>query len=47
VPYEDLTPEPVTLPPRPEIRDDGYVRPPKDSQRTIPDVVPAKAKKKS
>ncbi len=47
VPYEDLTPDPVRLPARPEVRDDGYVRPPKGSQRTIPDVVPAKAKKKS
>jgi len=46
VPYEDLTPEPPTLPPRPANRDDGYVRPPKDSQRTIPDVVPAKTKRK-
>ena len=40
VPYEDLTPEPPTLPERPAMRDDGYVRPPKDRQRTIPDVVP-------
>jgi polyphosphate kinase len=39
VPYEDLTPEAPTLPPRPPVRDD-YVRPPKESQNTIPDVVP-------
>ncbi|MCV2489434.1 polyphosphate kinase 2 [Geodermatophilus sp. YIM 151500] len=40
VPYEDLTPEaPPQLPPRPPISDD-YVRPPKDTQRLVPDVVP-------
>ncbi len=39
VPYEDLTPEPPQLPPRPPIEDD-YVRPPKESQNIVPDVVP-------
>ena len=39
VPYEDLTPEAPTLPPRPPVEDD-YVRPPKESQNIIPDVVP-------
>jgi polyphosphate kinase 2 len=41
VPYEDLTPEaPPQLPPRPPVRMD-YVRPPKESQHLVPDVVPA------
>lgn len=35
VPYRDLTPEPIVLPPRQQ--DTGYVRPPKDSQRWVPD----------
>jgi polyphosphate kinase len=39
VPYEDLTPEPPELEPRPPV-DEDYVRPPKDSQRFVPDVVP-------
>jgi hypothetical protein len=39
VPYEDLTPEAPELPPRPTV-DDDYVRPPKESQHIIPDVVP-------
>ncbi|GAB3193559.1 polyphosphate kinase 2 [Geodermatophilus arenarius] len=39
VPYEDLTPEPPELPPRPPV-DEDYVRPPLDSQRFVPDVVP-------
>ncbi|MGY1695419.1 polyphosphate kinase 2 [Geodermatophilus sp. SYSU D00814] len=39
VPYEDLTPEPPELPPRPPV-DEHYVRPPMDSQRFVPDVVP-------
>jgi polyphosphate kinase 2 len=39
VPYEDLTPQAPDLPPRPPIEDD-YVRPPKESQHIIPDVVP-------
>jgi len=40
VPYQDLTPPPPTLPPRPAITGEGYVRPPKESQHIIPDVVP-------
>jgi len=40
VPYEDLTPSAPVLPPRPEVTDD-YVRPPKDSQHIVPDVVPS------
>src|SRR4051794_39550891 len=39
VPYEDLTPEPPKLPPRPKITDD-YIRPPKEIQKFIPDVIP-------
>ena len=39
VPYEDLTPTAPELPPRPEVSDD-YVRPPKESQHLVPDVVP-------
>jgi polyphosphate kinase 2 len=39
VPYEDLTPEPPKLPPRPKVRGD-YIRPPKESQHFVPDVVP-------
>jgi polyphosphate kinase 2 len=39
IPYEDLTPEPPSLPPRPPVHDD-YVRPPKESQHLVPDVVP-------
>ena len=39
VPYDDLTPSAPVLPPRPEVTDD-YVRPPKDSQNLVPDVVP-------
>ncbi|MDF2968645.1 MAG: hypothetical protein K0Q93_2423 [Nocardioidaceae bacterium] len=39
VPYDDLTPSAPKLPPRPELADD-YVRPPKESQHIIPDVVP-------
>ena len=41
IPYEDLTPEPPPrLPPRPPVRND-YIRPPKESQNLVPDVVPA------
>jgi polyphosphate kinase len=41
IPYEDLTPEaPLRLPPRPPVRND-YIRPPKESQNLVPDVVPA------
>jgi polyphosphate kinase len=36
IPYEDLTPEPVVLPPRQ--RDSGYVRPPLADQTFIPEV---------
>ncbi|MDQ3104138.1 MAG: polyphosphate kinase 2 [Actinomycetota bacterium] len=39
VPYDDLTPSAPQLAPRPPV-DSDYVRPPKDSQRLIPDVVP-------
>jgi len=40
VPYEDLTPSAPELPARPKVSDEGYVRPPKESQHIIPDVVP-------
>jgi polyphosphate kinase 2 len=36
IPYQDLTPEPIELPPRQE--DKGYVRPPFDYQTFIPEV---------
>ena len=36
VPYEDLTPEPIVLPPRQA--DDGYVRPPMTDQTFVPEV---------
>jgi polyphosphate kinase 2 len=36
IPYEDLTPEPIVLPPREPDR--GYVRPPMDEQTFIPEV---------
>jgi polyphosphate kinase 2 len=36
VPYEDLTPAPINLPPRGD--DQGYVRPPIDDQTFIPEV---------
>jgi len=39
IPYEDLTPEAPKLPPRPRVRSD-YARPPKESQKLVPDVVP-------
>ena len=35
IPYEDLTPEPISLPPREPDR--GYVRPPLDEQSFIPE----------
>ncbi len=35
IPYEDLTPEPIELPPRQPDR--GYVRPPMDDQTFVPD----------
>ncbi len=34
IPYQDLTPEPIVLPPR---RDSGYVRPPMSEQTFVPD----------
>jgi polyphosphate kinase len=36
IPYEDLTPEPIQLPPRQPDR--GYVRPPMDEQNFVPEV---------
>ncbi len=36
IPYEDLTPDPITLPPRQ--KDQGYVRPPKSDQTFVPEV---------
>jgi len=36
IPYEDLTPEPIVLPPRQSDR--GYVRPPKTDQTFVPEV---------
>ena len=36
VPYEDLTPDPIVLPPRGP--DDGYVRPPLSDQTFVPEV---------
>ena len=36
IPYEDLTPEPIKLPPRAEAS--GYVRPPMDDQNVVPDI---------
>jgi polyphosphate kinase 2 len=38
IPYEDLTPEPIDLPPRQE--DTGYIRPPMSDQTFIPEVYP-------
>jgi polyphosphate kinase 2 len=35
IPYEDLTPEPIELPPRQE--NTGYVRPPMEDQSFVPD----------
>ena len=36
IPYKDLTPEPIKLPPRQE--DAGYVRPPLDDQTFVPET---------
>ena len=36
IPYKDLTPEPIELPPRQE--DKGYVRPPKEDQTFVPEA---------
>ncbi len=38
IPYDDLTPEPIDLPPRQE--DVGYVRPPMEDQTFIPEPYP-------
>ena len=38
LPYPDLTPEPIDLPPRQP--DDGYVRPPMSDQTFVPEVYP-------
>ncbi|HEY6559767.1 MAG TPA: polyphosphate kinase 2 [Polyangiaceae bacterium] len=38
IPYEDLTPEPVELPP-PQDADPNYVRPPLATMRFVPDVI--------
>ena len=35
IPYEDLTPAPIELPPRQE--DKGYVRPPMSDQTFVPE----------
>lgn len=39
VPYEDLTPPKIELPPRPDFK--GYVRPPRDTQTYVPDLFKA------
>jgi len=44
VPYEDLTPEPIELPPRQ--KDIGYVRPPFSDQSFVPEVYPKIMEKK-
>ncbi len=36
IPYEDLTPEPIELPPRQP--DTGYVRPPLTDQTFVPEI---------
>jgi hypothetical protein len=36
VPYQDLTPQPIDLPPRQS--DVGYVRPPMSDQTFVPEV---------
>ncbi len=36
IPYQDLTPEPITLPPRQ--KDTGYIRPPISDQTFVPEV---------
>ncbi len=40
VPYEDLTPAPITLPPRPKQSGKAYKRPPMEIQHFVPNVVP-------
>jgi len=42
IPYEDLTPEPIKLPPRTE--DDSYERPPMAEQHIVPDDYAMKGK---
>ncbi|CAA9572636.1 MAG: Polyphosphate kinase 2 [uncultured Truepera sp.] len=37
IPYKDLTPPPLELPPRQEKK--GYVRPPKELQRLVPEFL--------
>lgn len=37
IPYEDLTPPPLALPPRQQ--DKGYVRPPINEQSWVPDIL--------
>ena len=36
IPYKDLTPKPIELPPRP--KEKGYVRPPMQEQTFVPDI---------
>ena len=36
IPYKDLTPEPIKLPPRQ--KNEGYIRPPIESQTFVPDI---------
>ena len=36
IPYQDLTPPEITLPPRQT--DTGYVRPPREGQKFVPEV---------
>jgi hypothetical protein len=36
IPYKDLAPQEITVPPRQE--DTGYVRPPREGQRFVPEV---------
>jgi polyphosphate kinase 2 len=45
VPYEDLTPEPIELPPRQKAG--KYARPPIDSQRWVPRIYPGSFAKKA
>jgi len=42
IPYQDLTPEPIILPPRQA--DDGYVRPPMSDQTFVPDYYGSSSK---
>jgi len=42
IPYEDLTPEPIELPPRQ--KDTGYVRPPITDQTFVPESFPRKSR---